>query len=575
MSANVNDRSLDEECEALLGKHGALEHCVAIEMRRREDHQADMQLVFSDRRWLQSPASEELLAVLEEHPMLEQARRRKSTIQLRFRDQLLADLERRLADEEPAGMGSEGIFAGRHATVSYVGPNANKALHVGHLRNVVIGEALASAFAAAGVTVRRYNLIGDIGRRMCEAMAGYLSFHEGQSPLDMELAGDRFVELCSRDYSRKRAGSQSNSEQNDPNAEERTPVGDLADTLMTKWLAGGEAERGLWRRMREWAIRGHEDTLARLGVVMDRCDYESDAIPRALALIEAGVEAGILEREESGAIVFRAERPDYPTMVLMREDGFPTEHARLLGAYDRLFEELHAGEPYIELAGFEWQPAILVLCALHERLRPGSLTEAHVRVYHASVTFEDGAKIASSVGDVVWIDDFLDEVAAGPGVDALADLAEGAVERQELADILVRGTFLCAPPSRPLVFSPASLIEGRPGPGWTIAEAWCRARRAGEADGGAGPIARTPVMQSQQYRRSLRRTVERRDVTSLTRYLLSVSEACLAVEEPGPAAAPVLKRVLGSLGFLAGRSEAALAATAGDFPVPGPAPPRV
>ena len=534
---------------------------MAIETRRREGHQADIRLVFADRRWLQSPAGDRLLAVLEEHPMLEQARRRKSTIHLRFSDRLLVDLERRLADREPAGMGSEDILAGRHVTIGYVGPNANKALHVGHLRNVLIGEALASAFAAAGATVRRHSLIGDIGRRMCEAMAGYLSFHEGRSPLDMKLAGDQFVELCSRDYARKRAGSpQSSREQNDPNAEERTRVGDLADALMTKWLAGAEAELELWRRMREWALRGHEDTLARLGVVMDHCDYESDAIPRALTLIEEGVEAGVLERQENGAVIFRTERPDYPTIVLMREDGFPTEHARLLGVYDRILEELHAGEPYIEVAGFEWQPAILALCALHERLRPGPLTEAHLRVYHASVTYKDGAKIGSSLGDVVWIDDFLDEVAAGPGVDALAGLAEGAVERQVLADILVRGTFLCAPPSRPLAFSPASLIRGRPSPGWTIAEAWCRVRRAGEADGAAGPVARTPVMQSQQYRRSLRRTVERRDVTSLTRYLLSVSETCLAAEEPGPAAAPVLERALSSLGFLAGWSEAALAA---------------
>src|SRR5262249_19135131 len=143
---HLSDRSLDEECEALLEEHGALEHCVAIEMRRREGHHADVQLVFADRSWLQSPASDELLAALGEHPMLEPARRRKSTIQLRFSDRLLAELERRLADDEPAGMGGEDIFADRHATVSYVGPNANKALHVGHLRNVVIGEALASAF---------------------------------------------------------------------------------------------------------------------------------------------------------------------------------------------------------------------------------------------------------------------------------------------------------------------------------------------------------------------------------------------------------------------------------------------
>lgn len=528
---------------------------MAVEVRRREGHQADIRLVFPDRRWLQSPEGNDLIDALQEQSMVESAARRKSTIHVRFNDDVLVDLERRLAAGEPAGMGAEDIAAGQRITVSYVGPNTNKALHVGHLRGAYVGEALASAFTAAGATVRRHNMVADIGRRVCEAMAGYLSFYEDRSPADEGIAPDRFVEICSRDYSRECVSSGAALDDGDPNAEERQTYGDLADTLMSEWLLGAAPEVELWSRMRDWVLEGHRDTLARLGVEMDRCDFESEAIPRAVALMDDGLERGILEREESGAIVYRTDRSEYLTMVLSREDGFPTEHARLLGAYDRILDELDADEPYMELAGIEWEPSMTVLCELHERLRPGPRNETHIRAYHASVTAANGEKMGSSLGNVQWVDDFLDEVAAGPGVSALEELGDGAVGREELADILVRGTFLCAPVNRPLAFAPQALIEGRPGPGWTIAEAWCLAQQAEEPSEELVPTARTAVMQSQQYRRSLRRTVERHDVTSLSRYLLSLSEACLAAPIPGPAAAPVLARVLDSLGFLAGRSE--------------------
>lgn len=178
------------------------------------------------------------------------------------------------------------------------------------------------------------------------------------------------------------------------------------------------------------------------------------------------------------------------------------------------------------------------------------------------MTWAGGEKIGSSTGDVLWIDDFLDEVAAAPAVGVLEAISGGTVPREEIADLLIRGTFLGAPTSRSLPFSREALTESQPGPGWTIAEAWCRAQHGEAATGEASePVARTTVLQSQQYWRALRRTVEKRDVTTLSRYLVGLSEVSMDAEEPGPAAVPVLKRVLGSLGFVAGRSERPLAQT--------------
>ena len=519
-----------------------------------------MRLLFAERTWLQSQAGDQLLATLRGHPAVASALRRKSAVLLRFDDAALTRLELRLAAGESAGMQTADLLAGHRFTVGFVGPNTNKALHVGHLRNVFLGQALASALTSAGASVQRHSLVGDIGRRVCEAMAGYLTYHEGETPTEMGLAGDRFVELCSRDFVRERAQAAAIEHPADPNAEEREPCGDLADTIMSAWLSGAVAERALWRRMRGWTLTGHEHTLARLGVRMDRYDFESEEIEGALDLIASGLEKGLFEREATGGVIYRTGRSEYTTMVLLRKDGAPTEYARLLGVYHHMLEDLDPGVAYVEVVGIEWQPATAVLGELLAALLRSPLEVSYVWVFHGSVTV-GGQKMGSSTGEVMWIDDLLDEVIASPGVDALHDLAHGAVRREEIADMAVRGAFLCSPTAQPLAFALERLVEGRSGPGWTIAEAWCRAQQP-QKPWRTAPVARTAVVQSHLYRRSLHRSVEKLDVANLTAYLLSLSEACLAAPAPGPAAAPILRRVLSSLGFLAGEPGAPQTATA-------------
>ncbi len=543
----MDTQDLLGECEAILADSDALCRCGAIEPRRREDQHADLRLLFSERTWLQSEAGERLVARLQRQPALASVLRRKSAILLRFEDEALAGLELRLAAGEVVGQGTADILAGRRFTVSFVGPNTNKALHVGHLRNIVLGEALSCALTSAGAEVRRHTLIGDIGRRVCEAMGGYLTCHEGETPEAMGLAGDRFVELCSNDYPRERARSAAIGDPGEPNAEEIESRGDLADEIMEAWMRGDARELQLWRRLREWTLAGHHHTLARLGVRMDRCDFESEQIQRAHDLVVEGLGRGLFEREATGGVVYRTGRPEYATMVLLRADGFPTEYARLLGVYDRIFEDIAPGEVHIEVVGSEWQQPSTVMRELLAMLRQRFRSEAFVLAFHGLVT-AGGQKMGSSTGVVTWIEDFLDEVAAGPGVLALEELAGGAVGREELADLVMRGTFLCSPTARPLAFQLEHLVEGRPGPGWTIAEAWCRAQRSRRQDP-AAPVARTAVVQSQLYRHSLHRAVEKLDVAGLAGYLLGLCEACLAAPEPGPAAAPMLRGVMRSLGF--------------------------
>lgn len=324
-----------EECEELLAAHKALDRCVSIEPRRNPDQHADLRLLFADRAWLRSQAGGELLADLEEHPIVSSVQRHRSAVLVRFDDGALANLEHRLADCEMVGMGTADILYGHRFRVSFVNPNTNKALHVGHLRNIMYGQALASMLSFAGATVERNCIVGDIGRRVCEAMGGYLADHQGESPQTTGLAGDRFVELCCRDFPHGPAALGEIGVTEDPNAEERSTRGDLADEIMGEWLSGAAPVRALWERMRAWVLSGHEQTLTRLGVLMDSYDFESQDNDRSRAIIANGLEQGLFERDASGSVIYQTERPEYTTMVIMRADNALTEFGRCIGLYDR------------------------------------------------------------------------------------------------------------------------------------------------------------------------------------------------------------------------------------------------
>lgn len=537
-----------DACEGLLDDHDALDRCVSIEPRLLEDQYADLQLRFGDRAWLRSAAGEGLIEALREQALVDELRERRADLLVRFDGAALAELEKRLAGAESAGMETADILAGASYEVSLVGPNANKALHLGHFRNVAIGQALASMLAAAGASVRRRSLVADIGRRFCEAMGGYRTQYQGQTPESLGVAGDRFVEQCSRAFPQAAEARSGEG----PNAREEEACGDLAETILQAWLRGEEREMELSRQMREWVLTGQERTLARLGVEIDEYDFESEEIPRAFKLIEAGLERGLFEQEENGTVVFRTGRPEYATMVLLNDEGAPTECARVLAVCHRLVENLDPTVHFWEVLGDEWRPAQTVVADLLVELLPSQAQKSYEWLYYGLVT-EEGQKMGSSNGEVVWIDDFLDQLASSVAVGALEQEAKGRVNREDLADLIARGSFLFAPMAQPLPLAIDDLLEGQSGAGWTIARAWCRAQAPTRSD--SHPAARAAVMQSQQYRRALRQSLQRRDPVILAGYLVRLSEACLAAPESSPAARPVLQRVLASLGFTAASPE--------------------
>jgi arginyl-tRNA synthetase len=533
------------DCEGWLGANDALGRCVARQPRDDEAQRADFRLRFSDREWLRGPSGERLAESLAALPAVATTKARRGDLFLTFEDMALRELEERLTSGDEAGVRTDDLLAGTTWDVSLVGPNANKALHLGHLRNAMLGQALACSLEAAGATVRRRSLVADIGRRICEAMVGYLEGHPGETPSSVGLSGDRFVELCSREFRERSAvGARSFA---GPNPLEDRSQDDAAATLMEGWLRGGREERGLARRIRGWVLAGHERTLARLGITIDVLDFESDDVERARALVESGLRLGLFEREPAGGVVFRSGRPEFATMVLLNELGAPTECARVLAVCHRMIEELDHESSFLEILGDEWRPAQTVVADLLVQLLPEAAEKRYEWLYYGLVTAE-GRKVGSSAGEVVWIDDLLDGLESSPAVAALERIGEGSVPRADLADILARASLLCAPMAQPLTLAAARLGEAEGGPAWTIAEAWSRAVAA-DPDAATGHLPRAGLLQALEFRPLLERSLARRDPTMLAGYLLRLSESFLSAPQPGPAAAAALAPVLRSLGF--------------------------
>lgn len=541
--------------DALLAAHDPDRICRSVEIRSTAGGHADMRLIFADRNWLRGPHGARLLDAIRSEPDVARAERSGSAIAVRLTDALVAALGERLAAGEPVGLSAGGRLAGRRFMVGFIGPNTCKALHVGHLRNMVLGDALAAVLAAASGGVVRESLVGDIGRSVCEAMAGLELFHAHEDPAALGMKPDHFVGVGYRDYL-TRPGAPAPAG-DDPTHEDAPLTGDAADQLLVRWRDGEPTARALWTRVRDLTLAGHGETLARLGIAIDRFDYESDGMVTGMALIAQGLAQGILVRGRGGRVVYPTGRAEYPNLVLSRDDGFPTEHGRLLGNYDAILGALGDDGVYVELAGDDWRPSGVPMHELLAKLRPGPRNARHVRLFHALVTF-GGSKLSSSQGAPMLVDEMLDRLAADARIIALAG---DAVDPASVVDLAIRGYFLYRPAARVMTFDWAELVDETRNPGLTLAAAWRRAslgaRDASGAIDPADPDDRLAALRTQNVPRVIDHAAEQLDLGAPMGLLRALSEDYLATRPSAPRdriTRTVLRAVLPSVGFQAGHA---------------------
>jgi arginyl-tRNA synthetase len=533
---------------------------------------------------------------------------RGDSLTVRFADAALARTGERLEGGDGRELDAHDLLGGAAVVVNFCDANPTKALHVGHLRNIALGQALAGALAAAGGRVTRQSQVSDYCRSMGEALAGYGQLPEHITPRSLGVKSDHFVGECFGRYAATPAGRTARNHATDPApgaaaavevdaavqadaaveadaavqvdaaeepalSAEATVRHDLAEELLERLKTGDPEIVERWRRLREWALEGQDETLAALGVKLDRMVYESDSRPLTRWILDRGLAGGVLTRTENGAVVYETRDAEYPRLLLARADGFPTQHLRTIALWRSLHETL--GETRsIEVVGEEWQAYV----RYHERLMHGGPSRAQTQsdeptheqqrgpepssragrhpssnVIYGMVTV-DGAPVKSSNGKPPLVDGLLGRLTASRELKELAARSEGRFGPRSLAALIALGFYLGRPTRKPVDLGLTEMLELRGGVGWELAratvEVW-RPRYDGRPDPAPeDPYYRQTVLQSQVHRRLLARAVEQLDVYELARFYGHLSRRHLTAGEDARSARAMRSLLAAGMGAL-------------------------
>ncbi len=321
--------------------------------------------------WREDRESLAVLERIEREPWVKQVRCEGDCVQLRLDDGWIETIGASLEAGASTGAALADLAHGERFSVQFWDANATKALHIGHLRNLAIGNALAATLTQAGAQVERRSLISDAGRSMGEAMAGVMnSGRHAHSWPDGDEKSDHFVGVCYADYVAAN-GSFSGAEIEYPEdslTRELALRDDAADELLRRVMSGELEALQLWYKTRAWVIAGQRKTLARLGVAFDRVFFESDFLGDAAQLTAAGLRDGRLRRREDGVVIYATGLKDFEEFPLVRADGVPTQHMRSL-AYWMAAPELD-GMTSMQVCGTEWVSHVTCRRKLMSELLP-------------------------------------------------------------------------------------------------------------------------------------------------------------------------------------------------------------
>ncbi|HET8815005.1 MAG TPA: arginine--tRNA ligase [Solirubrobacterales bacterium] len=428
--------------------------------------------------------------------------------------------------DEFADMAADNRYA-----VYFWGANTTKALHIGHLRNLAVGNAIAGSLKQAGATVENRSLICDVGRSMGEAMAGVATRAGEDAGPDADEKSDHFVGFCYADYvTASRNGGHGDDGAEDSVARESTQYDDKADEMMMRVLAGDQKALELWSKTRSWVISGQRKTLARLGIAFDKVIFESDYLPEVAEFTNQGLAAGILtKRWGDDMVMYETEREELEEMPLVRSDGLPTQHMRAL-AYWAAADELDDAIS-MQVCGNEWVAHVTCRRKLIDEMglengngngsARGGGPPTH-DIFHGMVARENES-ISSSKKGALLIDDLVEwleeQLARNP---ELAEEMSRHPHPETVPAQVALGYFLLQPTTKQVKFGKEKLlVEGKGSLGWDLARA--QAHHASTEIQGERPAEdpdyRFAVVQSEHYRVHLRSAVDEFDVAPLSKYL--------------------------------------------------------
>ena len=357
--------------------------------------------------------------------------------------------------------------------VEYSSPNTNKPLHLGHIRNNLLGWSVSQLLSAAGANVKKVNLVNDRGIHICKSMLAWMRYGNGETPESSGMKGDHLVGKYYVEFDKhykEEIKQLMESGVEEEQAKKEAPLMVEAQQMLKRWEEGDPEVRALWEKMNGWVYAGFDETYRRLGVGFDKVYYESNTYLLGKELVQKGLDLGVLFRKDDGSVWCDLTGDGLDQKLLLRRDGTSVYMTQDLGTALLRHNDFGA-EQLIYVVGNEQDYHFKVL-----KLILGKLGFPWAdKVYHLSYGMVElpNGKMKSREGTVVDADDLIDEMEQ-----TAADMSRehgknddlSDDERQHLYHILALGALkyfiLKVDPTKNMLFNPAESIDfnGNTGP---------------------------------------------------------------------------------------------------------------
>lgn len=296
--------------------------------------------------------------------------------------------------------------------VEYSSPNTNKPLHLGHVRNVLLGYSVSEILKAAGKTVYKTQIINDRGIHICKSMLAWQRFGDGETPDSTGLKGDKLVGnyYVQFDKAYKAEIKQLVADgQPEEDAKKNAPILLEAQQMLLKWEAGDKDVVALWKKMNSWVYKGFEQTYKNIGVDFDKYYYESDTYLLGKEFVTEGLKSGVFFKKDDGSVWCDLTDDGLDEKIVLRSDGTAVYMTQDIGTAIQRIKDYPDVGGMVYTVGNEQDYHFQVLFLILKKLG----FEWAKNLFHLSYGMVDlpSGKMKSREGTVVDADDLIKEMA--------------------------------------------------------------------------------------------------------------------------------------------------------------------
>ena len=384
--------------------------------------------------------------------------------------------------------------------IEYSSPNTNKPLHLGHVRNNLLGWSLAQIMEANGYRVVKTNIVNDRGIHICKSMLAWLKYGNGETPESSGKKGDHLIGdyyVAFDKHYREEVKQLVAQGMDEEKAKQEAPLIKEAHEMLVKWEQGDSEVRALWEKMNAWVYAGFDETYKKMGVGFDKIYYESQTYLKGKAKVEEGLEKGLFERHEDGSVWADLTNEGLDQKLLLRSDGTSVYMTQDIGTAEMRYEDFPI-DKMIYVVGNEQNYHFQVLSILLDRL--GFKWGKELTHFSYGMVELPNGKMKSREGTVVDADDLMelmveDAYKTSMELGKFDDMSED--ERHEIARIVGMGALkyfiLKVDARKNMLFNPEESIDfnGNTGPFIQYTHARIRSILRKAVEGAMSPVSLT------------------------------------------------------------------------------------